>query len=170
MGVSRSHTVSRDCFGIQDWLVSTFLWGQYIVNAVSKFDTNLMLRINKLLDWLGVGYFYLTLDLTRWYWQTPWFLWLSSYCSDYIIVSLFHSGLVLPQRFNASWTKSSALTLHTSWLIWMPLTDLTNKGTHDLVQFTSFFFCRPTHKSRIGSHVVPDGGKEGVPSAVNHPF
>ena len=41
------------------------------VNAVSKFDAYPMPRIDELLDRLGAARFYLTLDLTKRYWQIP---------------------------------------------------------------------------------------------------
>ncbi len=41
------------------------------VNAVSKFDTYPMPRVDELLDRLGTARFYSTLDLTKGYWQIP---------------------------------------------------------------------------------------------------
>ncbi len=41
------------------------------VNAVSKFDAYPMPRVDELLDRLGAARFYLTLDLTKGYWQIP---------------------------------------------------------------------------------------------------
>ncbi len=41
------------------------------VNAVSKFDAYPMPRVDELFDRLGAARFYLTLDLTKGYWQIP---------------------------------------------------------------------------------------------------
>ncbi len=41
------------------------------VNAVSKFDAYPISRVDELLDRLGTARFYLTLDLTKGYWQIP---------------------------------------------------------------------------------------------------
>ncbi len=41
------------------------------VNAVSKFDAYPISRVDELLNRLGAACFYLTLDLTKGYWQIP---------------------------------------------------------------------------------------------------
>ena len=41
------------------------------VNEVSKFNAFPMLRVDKLLDGLGMAHFFSTLDLTKGYWQIP---------------------------------------------------------------------------------------------------
>lgn len=82
------------------------------VDAVSKFDAYPMPRVDELLDRLGTARFYLTLDLTKGYWQIP--LTPMSQekqplplCLGYTNFLHFLSGcLRLQLHFSALWTGS----------------------------------------------------------------
>lgn len=80
-------------------------------------DTNL---IDKLSNWLGTTYFYLTLDLTRMYQQIP--LTPISQGKKIILSTRFDSCTFVTLLFDLfgapfSWTES-AVSLHTLLLIW----------------------------------------------------
>lgn len=75
------------------------------VMAVSKVDAYPMLSIDQLLDWSDTAYIYLTLDLTKGYWQI-------------LLTKIFQKKKKKPCLFHSFWV--TLICYPFVWVVWSP--------------------------------------------------